>query len=98
LVADDQMATFGSTDKLENLSERRELSDAAKALLADKAFGHAVLSLRKRWFGELMDQAHAGVKQDEVAARLRALEGLSTELALLLTDFREAQRSQRHAS
>jgi hypothetical protein len=90
------MSAFG-TDRVENLSQRRELSDAAKALLADKAFDHAYLALRKRWFGELMDQPHAGVKQDEIAARLRALDAIPTEIALLITDFREANRSARHA-
>ena len=87
---------FGSTDKIENLSERRELSDAAKALLNDKAFGHVYLQLRQRWFGLLMDQPHDGPLQTEYSARLRALDLIPTELSLLLTDYREASRRQRN--
>lgn len=86
-------------DKIESLSERRELSDAAKALLADKAFGHVYLELRQRWFGQLMEQPHASPVQDEWAARLRALDAIPTELALLLTDYREAAKQRaRNAS
>ena len=52
------MSALGRTGRIENLSERRELSDAAKALLADKAFGHVYLQLRHQWFDQLMDWPH----------------------------------------
>jgi len=91
------MSAFDDKDKIESLSQRRELSDAAKALLADKAFGHAYLSLRQRWFAQLMDQPHDGPVQAEYAARLRALDLIPTELSLLLTDYREAQRKAARA-
>jgi hypothetical protein len=92
------MSALGTTGKIENLSERRELSDAAKALLNDKAFGHVYLELRQRWFGQLMQQPHACEEQDELAARLRALEAIPTELGALLNDYRvAAQRSARNA-
>lgn len=91
------MSALGSRDKIENLSERRELSAAAKALLSDKAFGHVYLELRQRWFGQLMEQPHAGVMQDELNARLRALDAIPTELGLLLDNYRvDAQRSARN--
>jgi hypothetical protein len=90
------MSALGSTGRIENLSERRELSDAAKALLADKAFGTVYLELRQRWFGQLMDEPHAGPKQDELAARLRALDAIPTELGLLLTDYRTDARAARN--
>ena len=84
-------------DKIENLSERRELSDAAKALLADKAFGFVYLELRQRWFGQLLEQPHDSPVQRELAARLRALDAIPTELSLLLNDYRvAAQRSARN--
>ena len=93
------MSALGTTGKLENLSERRELSDAAKALLADKAFGHVYLELRQQWFGLLMEQPQAGPKQDEWAARLRALDAIPTELGLLLTNYRaDAAKAARNAS
>jgi len=93
------MSAFGSRDKIESLSVRRELSAAAKALLADKAFGHVFLELRQRWFGQIMDMPHAGPAQDELTARLRALDAIPTELGLLLDNYRvDAQRSQRNAS
>jgi hypothetical protein len=88
------MSALGS-NKIENLSERRELSDAAKALLADKAFGYAYLELRQRWFGELQNQPHAGPMQDELNARLRALDLLHVELALLIDNFRVDIQQQR---
>jgi hypothetical protein len=81
----------------ESLSARRDLSDAAKALLEDKAFGHAMLQLRKRWFAELMEQTAAGERQNEIAARLRALETIPAEIAALMSDYRvAAMRERRH--
>ena len=97
MVADGQMSALGSTDKIENLSERRELSDAAKALLADKAFGHVYKQLRNQWFNELIDQPHAGVKQDELAARLRALDVIPVALGNLLVNFRLDAQQARNA-
>lgn len=93
------MSALGSTDRIENLSERRELSEAAKALLADKAFGHVVLQLRQQWFGQLINCPYASPEQDELAARLRALDAIPALLGSLLTDYREAaKRSMRNAS
>ena len=90
------MSALGSRDKIENLSERRELSAAAKALLSDKAFGHVYLELRQRWFSQLMDEPHDGPVQAELTARLRALDAIPTELGLLLDNYRvDAQRSRR---
>jgi len=90
------MSAFDYKSNVENLSQRRELSDAAKALLADKAFGHAYLALRQRWFGQLMDLPHDCPQQVEIIARLRALDLIPTEISLLVTDFREASRKARN--
>jgi hypothetical protein len=91
------MSALGTSGKIENLSERRELSDAAKALLADKAFGHVYLQLRQRWFGQLLDLPHDSPVQAELAARLRALDAIPTELGALLSDYRiDAQRAARN--
>ena len=88
------MSALNSRDKVENLSERRELSAAAKALLADKAFGHVYRQLRQQWFNELIDLPHASVKQDELAARLRALDLIPVVLGNLLDNYRlDAQRA-----
>ena len=98
MVADDRMSALGTTGRIENLSERRELSDAAKALLADKAFGHVFRKLHEQWIAELLLTPHASPKQDELAARLRALDVILAELTALLTDYREAaKRSARDA-
>lgn len=89
------MSALGTTGRIENLSERRELSDAAKALLADKAFGHVYLELRQQWFGQLMDLPHDSPAQVELAARLRALDVIPTALAKLLENYRvDAQRAR----
>jgi len=93
------MSALGSRDKIESLSERRELSAAAKALLADKAFGFVYLELRQRWFVQLLELPHDSPVQTELAARLRALDAIPTELGLLLDNYRvDAQRSARNAS
>lgn len=85
--------------KVESLSERRELSEAAKALMADKAFGHVFRKLHEQWIKQLLLTPHASPQQDELAARLRALDLILVELGLLLTDYREAaKRSMRNAS
>jgi hypothetical protein len=86
------MSALGSTDRVESLSQRRELSDAAKALMADKAFGHVYKALRQRWFNQFMDLPGAGQAQDELAARLRALDAIPVELGLLLDEHRNHQR------
>ena len=91
------MSALGNTGRIENLSERRELSDAAKALLADKAFGHVYKQLRQQWFNELLDQPHSGVKQDELAARLRALDVIPVALANLLNNYRLDAQQARNA-
>ena len=92
------MSALGTTGRIENLSERRELSDAAKALLADKAFGHVYLELRQQWFGQLMDLAHDSPAQVELAARLRALDIIPTALAKLLENYRVDAQRARNAS
>jgi hypothetical protein len=92
------MSALNSRDKVESLSERRELSAAAKALLADKAFGHVYRQLRQQWFNELIDLPHASVQQDELAARLRALDLIPVVLSNLLDNYRlDAQRAARNA-
>jgi hypothetical protein len=93
------MSALSSRGNIDSLSERRELSAAAKALLADKAFGHVYRQLRQQWFNELLDQPNASVKQDELAARLRALDLIPLALGALLDNYRiDAQRSARNAS
>jgi hypothetical protein len=87
------MSALGSTDNIENLSERRELSDAARALLADKAFNHAYLRLRQLWFAEVMLQPHAGPKQDELNAKLRALGAIRDELSAEIENYRQDART-----
>lgn len=91
------MSAFGSRESVvESLSQRRELSDAAKALLADKAFGHVVRRLQQQWIEQLLSTPHAGVEQDELSCRLRALDIILAELGALLTDYREAARKARN--
>jgi hypothetical protein len=84
--------------RIESLNERRELSDAAKTLLADKAFGHVYRDLYERWYAQLLDAQPASAAQADMVARIRTLELMLVELGLL----REAQRqeplrSPRHA-
>jgi hypothetical protein len=92
------MSALGTTGRIENLSERRELSDAAKALLADKAFGHVYRQLYDQWLEQLTRQPHDGPAQAELAARLRALTIIPNVLAKLLENYRlDAAQQQRSA-
>ena len=70
---------------------------ARKALLGDKAFGHVYRQLRKQWFNEILDCPHASVRQDELAARLRALDLIPVALGNLLDNYRvDAQKAARN--
>ena len=88
------MSALGTNSRIENLGERRDLTDAAQALLADKAFGHVYRQLRQQWFNELLDLPHASVKQDELSARLRALDLIPVALAKLLENYRADQQQR----
>jgi hypothetical protein len=91
------MSALNSKDKVESLSERRELSAAAKALLSDAAFGHVYKQLKQQWYNELLELPHASVRQDELAARLRALDVIPVALGNLLENYRvDAQRAARN--
>jgi hypothetical protein len=88
------MMTKADIDKhVQSLSERRELSDAARVLLRDKAFGHAYWSIHQRWYNDLVHLPHGGPKQDELVAKLRAIEEFLKELELLLPTHDEARRA-----
>jgi hypothetical protein len=91
------MSALGNREKIENLSDRRELSAAARALLGDKAFGYVYRQLRNQWFNEILDCPHASVRQDELAARLRALDLIPVALGNLLDNYRvDAQKAARN--
>ena len=78
----------------DDLSKKRELADSAKALIEDKAFSSAILSLRKRWFEELMNATGTDEKL-ELIARTKALEAIPAELGVLINDFKMALHRQK---
>lgn len=80
---------------MSDLPEKKELADAAKALMADQAFQSAVLSLRKRWFGQLLEEQGATLRQAELCSMLRALELLPHELGTLVNDYKMAVQHAR---
>jgi hypothetical protein len=92
------MSALG-TLKFESLSERRELNEAAKALLADKAFSFVYRQLYDQWLEQLMLLPHDQPIQAELAARLRTLNVFHIALGKLLENYRAdaAQRSARNA-
>ncbi len=79
-------------EKKPDLSQKRELSLQAKELLETKAFTEAILSLRKRWFAELMDETATTEAKLALIERIRALEALPLELQTLVNDFTMAKR------
>lgn len=90
------MSALGTTAKVITLSEQRELSEAARALLNDKAFGHVFLTLQQRYVGQLIGLPHGSPIQEELCSRLRTLEIILAELGTLLTDHREAAKRARN--
>lgn len=76
---------------MNDLSQKRELSDQAKELLDNKAFTDAILALRKRWFAELME---ASSTEDKLALieRIKALEAIPVELQTKVNDYTMARR------
>lgn len=79
---------------MSDLEEKKALSDAARILLDDPAFSSAVLSLRKRWFGQLMEIDGNTLRQAELCSMLRALESIPAELGTLINDYRMALKRQ----
>ena len=77
---------------MNDLSAKRELRDDAKALLDTKAFTEAILSLRKRWFAELMTAADATERKLELIAQIKALESIPLELKTIVNDYTMAKR------
>lgn len=78
---------------MNDLSQKRELRDEAKELLATRAFTEAILSLRKRWFAELMEAEGTEAKL-ALIERIKALEALPQELQTIVNDYTMAQRRQ----
>lgn len=83
---------------MNDLSQKRELRDQAKELLDTKAFTDAVLSLRKRWFAELME-AKGTEEKLALIERIKALEAIPLELQTIVNDYTMAarQRGSAHA-
>jgi hypothetical protein len=73
----------------EDIKERARL---AKTLLEDKAFQYAMLKLRQRWFQELLDNGGGDLTGVRACARINALEGLATELAVQINDYKMSIR------
>jgi hypothetical protein len=76
------------------LHELREVSDAAKSLLEDKAFQQAISQLRTRWYEQMMTELNIR-QRDELMAMSKALRGITDELASIVNDYKFAAR--RHA-
>jgi hypothetical protein len=89
------MSGFNLKDggRIESLSERRELSDAAEALLADKAFGRVYRDLYERWYAQLLDAPPGTPLQTDLVCRVRTLELMLVELGLLLKVTQESRRA-----
>jgi hypothetical protein len=79
---------------MNDLSNKKELADAARDLLDNKAFAQAILELRKRLFEELL-----GCQADqliEFRAQIKALESIPAELTILMNNYKMAIRQQRN--
>lgn len=74
-----------------DLSQKKELADAARGLSEDRAFTQAILSLRKRWFDDLL-AADDVAKVLELKAQIKALEAIPKELNVLINDYKMAAK------
>lgn len=83
------------TEPVVNLDVKRERKDAAEDLLNEKGvFRLATNALKKEWYAELI-LAKTRAEQDEVLARLKALEALPSALQLFINDYKFALDKQR---
>lgn len=82
---------------MNDLSQKRELHDQARDLLAAKVFTDAVLDLRKRWFAELMDGAATTEQKLALIERIKALEAIPQALQAIINDYTMAKRRDAHA-
>jgi hypothetical protein len=79
--------------KVQDLQKKRELHDAAKELLDNKAFLQAIIELRKRWYDQILAMAK-GEQRDELIAMSKALDALAPELSVIMNNFKMALRRQ----
>jgi hypothetical protein len=71
---------------------KREWAEGAKTLLTDVAFQEAVKRLRKMWFGQMMTDGLTQERQNELRARIMALEGVASQLDSIIRDSADAER------
>jgi hypothetical protein len=73
--------------------DKKEIADNAKFIVENPAFQHAILKLRKQWFGELMQlEPQAGsvgylTRMARYVSLLAALEAVPTELAAIISNY-----------
>jgi hypothetical protein len=78
--------------------KKRELSESATELQQNEAFKHAILTLRKQWFAEMMvlepkvDSAGYLTALARRASMLSTLEAIPTELQRIINDFTVAKK------
>jgi hypothetical protein len=77
-------------------SAKRELFNEASSLLDEKGvFMLAVRSLRRQWFGQLMNAKDWEAK-DDLTRKLQVLTAIPEELQRFITDFKFALDRQKH--
>jgi hypothetical protein len=81
---------------MNDLSQKRELSESAGELTDSKAFQQALLDLRKHWFNELMTAADGTERKLELIAHIKALEIIPAQLKIYIADYKSALKQQKH--
>jgi hypothetical protein len=79
----------------DELQMKRELADAAKELMDNKAFAQAILELRKRWFELMLTELNLRLR-DEQIAMIKALEAIPAELTIIMNNYKMALRQKQH--
>lgn len=72
--------------------EKKKLSDEARAVLDNPSLQRAILTLRQRWFAELIDHGGGDLTGARLCARIEALEAIPLELATVVNDYTVTQQ------
>lgn len=76
---------------MNDLSQKRELKDKAKALLDDEAFKLALARMKERLLGELLE-AETTDRKLELIGQLKTASTIDAEIKTLMYDYDQARR------
>ena len=88
---------FRGEEKPGTMEEKRELAEAGKALLEDKAFSYAMMQRMEEIIGSISADRVSTEQLIELRAELRAIQELPGRLNALMVSFKNALTKQKAA-